>query len=209
MAGFFNFNKITPPAPNDPTVNEEVQLNQNWDQLDTKLQSYINGGPISNIEVGQEIFDNNFNYCVWTGSSTRKPDDIVTSWSSWTNIPILSPRAPRPNFTPKWRNNSAYRMVELVGGILFDSASSAWTLGVLHTINSDTTGAIPASFAPIGGLHISQAAAGLSAGTTVVAAGHIQIDKPAGNTYTRIRAQYLGGPGGGNFIMLDQVWWFY
>lgn len=208
MADYLNFTKIVPPNPNDPTVDVN-DINDNWDLLDTKLNPYINGGTLVVIEAGQEYFDPSFRYSVWTGSATRNPDTIDDNWSAWTALPVASSRAIRPSFTPKWRNNSVLRMVELTGGFLFDASANPWTMGSLITLNADTSGAIPSSMQPIGGSHSTEAATSLSAGTTVCAAAYIYIDKPGGNTFTRIRAQYLGGPGGGNFIQLEQVWWWY
>lgn len=206
---YLNFQKITPAAPNDPQVNEVTQLNDNWDTLDAKLLPYMSGGSISGIETGQEIFASGFRFGVWNGSTTRIPDDIDAAWSAWTALPMSSPRVARGGFTPRWRNNSLLRMVELSGGVLFNAAADPWTMGSLFTVNSDTSGAIPSSMTPVGGTSRSPAATGLTAGTTVVAGALIIIDKPGGNTFNRIQAQYMGGPGGGNFIMLDQVWWWY
>lgn len=206
---YMNFTKIAPPAPNDPTVNEVTQLNNNWDLLDSKLSPYMSGGAISDIETGQEIFASGFRFGVWNGAAVRTPDDIDAAWSAWTAIPMFSPRVVRAGFTPRWRNNSLLRMVELSGGVLFNAAADPWTMGSLFTINADSAGAIPASMTPVGGTSRSPAATGLTAGTTVVAGALAIIDKPGGNTFTRIQCQYMGGPGGGNFIMLDQVWWWY
>lgn len=206
---YFNFTKITPPAPNDPVVNEVTQLNDNWDHLDTKLNPYINGGSISGLESGQELFDGSFNFGVWDGAALRIPDDIDAGWSAWTALPMFTNRVARSGFTPRWRNNSLYRMVELAGGVLNNVAADPWPLGSFLTINADSTGAIPSSMQPVDGVHISPCATALTAGTSVVASGYAYIDKPVGNTFTRIRVQYMGGPGGGNFVQLDQIWWWY
>ena len=206
---YFTLNKITPPAPNDPNVNEVTQLNDNWDNIDLKLSPYISGGAMSGVQQGQEHFDSNFDFCVNDGASTIRPDDIGEGWSAWTNLPMLSPRAIRPSFTPKWRNNSLLRMVELTGGVLFDAVASAWTMGTSFIVNADAAGSPPASMQPIGNLHISPAATGLTTGTAVVASALVRVEIPGGSTFVRIGAQYMGGPGGGNFVMLDQVWWWY
>ena len=206
---YLNFTKITPPAPNDPTVNEVTQLNNNWDHLDTKLQPYLIGGGLSGIETGQEYLNGSFRFIVWDGAAERLPDDIDGAWSAWTALPIFAGRAARPSFTPRWRNNSLLRMVQLSGGFLFDGAAGAWTLGGYFTLNADSAGAIPASMVPIGGTHTQPVATALSAGAVVVAGGSITVDKPGGNTFCRIRGQYMGGPGGGNFMQTEQVQWWY
>lgn len=209
MADYLNFSKILPPNPNDPNVNVVSQINANWDMIDNALKPYIKGGSLSLVEQGQEFFDSNFRFAVWTGSAQRLPDTIDDGWSSWTALPVASGRSNRSGFTPRWRNNSLYRMVELSGGYLFDASANPWTAGSLITLNADSAGAIPASMAPIGGYHICPCATALSAGTTVVSDGYLWIDKPGGNTFCRLRAQYLGGTGGGNFLQIDQGWWWY
>jgi hypothetical protein len=207
---YFNFNKITPPAPNDPNVDEATQLNANWDHLDTKLQPYIVGGTISNLETGQEFFSGSeFRYGVWDGAAARVPDDIDAAWSAWTNLPLISPRTVRSGQQPKWRNNSLLRKVEVRGGVNFNVAQDPWTMGTLHIVNSDTAGAIPASMVPIGGTHVCPTPTGLAVSPAIVAGAYAVVDKPAPNTFCRIRIQYMGGPGGGNFVQLDQIWWWY
>lgn len=192
-----------------PFVNEVTQINDNWDLLDSKLQPYLIGGSLTDLEVGQEYLDTNFRYAVHNGASARVPDDIDAAWSAWTTLPLLSPRTARSGFLPKWRNNSLLRMVELVGGLTFNAAADPWTPGVLATVNSDTSGAIPASMIPNGNYHMQQCCTSATGGTSVVSSGYVHVDKPGGNTYVRIRIQYLGGSGGGNFAMLDQIWWWY
>ncbi|MFE1915017.1 hypothetical protein [Streptomyces anandii] len=209
MTDYLNFTKVIPNYPNDPLVNLDTQINANWDLIDTQLRPYIKGGTISNLETGQEFFDVNFRYALWDGTATRIPDAIDSAWSAWTSFPVASGKFARPGFTPKWRNNSLLRMVECAGGFQIDSAQSAWPMGALTNLNADSAGAIPASMVPNGGYHIGEVATALTAGTSVAAAGYVYVDKPAGNTFVRIRGQYMGGPGGGNFMMLDQLWWWY
>jgi hypothetical protein len=205
---YFNFNKITPPAPNDPLVDEATQLNANWDHLDLKLQPYMLGGSMTGLETGQEYFSGGaFNFTVWDGAAGVVPDDIAEGWTAWANIPMLAPRAIRSGFQPKWRSNPLIRMVELTGGIQFDGAAGAWTMGSSFQFNQLASGSPALSFGPIGGKHIAQCAAALTGGTSVAASGYITID--TSGSFVRMAAQYLGGGGGGNFIMLDQVWWWY
>jgi hypothetical protein len=206
---FLNFTKIAPAAPNDPNVNEVTQLNNNWDLLETKLTPYISGGTITGIETGQEFFGAGFEYTVWNGSAGRQPDDCASSWSAWTTVPLIAPFTHRTGHTLKWRTNSLLRMVELVGSVQADAAASAWTPGSTVTITSDVAGAIPVQNTPIGGIHFGVCATALSAGTTVVAGARIVVDKPGANNFCRLRATYMGGPGGGNFIQADQIWWWY
>ncbi len=203
---YFNLNKITPAAPNDPTVNEVTQLNNNWDNLDSKLGIYINGGSLTGIETGQEYLGTGSRFAVWDGAEFLT-EDIDSAWSAWTNIPMLSPRAIRTGFQPKWRSNSLLRKVELTGGIQFDAAASAWTMGSSFQFNDLVTGSPTTTFTPIGGFHRAQCAAALTGGTSVTAAGRISIDTQSG--FIKMSAQYMGGGGGGNFLQLEQVWWWY
>lgn len=204
---YLNFTKITPAAPNDPVVNEVTQINNNWDQLDSKLQPLDTGGSLSSLEAGQEYLDGSFNFTVWDGAAARTPDNIEGAWSAWTNIPMLSPRVIRSGFQPKWRSNSILRKVELTGGIQFDASANPWTMGSSFQFNSLASGSPASSLAPIGGKHIAQCAAALTGGTSVTAAGYVTIDSSGG--FVRMSAQYLGGGGGGNFLQLEQVWWWY
>lgn len=207
---YFNFNKIVPPKPNDPTVDEMAALNNNWDVLDAGITPYINGGTISNIEQGQEFYGPGSTFAVWDGAATRTADDITSAWSAWTNLPLNASRAIRSGFQPKWRNNSLLRMVELAGGFQADASATAFTPGNIYFVTADVAGGIPQSMAPNGGgATYRQCATALTAGTAVVASGYIIIDKPGAETHVRLRSQYLGGSGGGNFIQLDQVWWWY
>lgn len=207
MVNYLNFTKITPASPNDPFVDEVAQLNNNWDLAETKLTPYMLGGAITMTQAGQESFDGSFRYGVWDGAALRIPDDIDAAWSAWTAIPMLAPRAIRPSFTPRWRSNSLLRMVELSGGIQFDNVASVWTMGSSFQFNALSAGSPANTLGPVGGKHVSPCATALTAGTSVTANGIVTID--VSGSFVRMAAQYLGGGGGGNFMELEQVWWFY
>lgn len=204
---YLNFTKITPPSPADPNVDEVSQLNNNWDVVESKLLPYTAGGAITGIETGQESFDGSFKFGVWNGASLRVTDDIDAAWSAWTNIPMFAPRAIRTGFQPKWRSNSLLRKVELTGGIQADNVASAWPMGSSLQFNALAAGSPTSALQPIGGKHISQAAASLTGGTSVTAGAYITIDVSGG--FCRMSCQFMGGGGGGNFVMLDQVKWWY
>lgn len=205
---YIPFNRIQPPAPNDPLVNEQSQLNANWDLLDSKLKPYYYGGTISNVEVGQEFFSgSNFNFAVWDGTAPVIPEAIPEGWTAWTNLPVATGRSARAGFTPQWRSNPLYRMVELSGGFLYDGASSAWPTQTLVTLNQAAANSPASSFAPVSGKDVQPCSVALTDGTSIVAGGLVTIDVSGG--FVRIRGQYMGGPGGGNFFMLDSVWWWY
>lgn len=206
---YFNFTKITPPSPLDPLVDEAAQLNANWDHLDSKLTPYINGTTPTGMQTGQEQFAGDLSNAVWDGAALRASDDTDAAWSAWTNLPLLSPRTARSGQLPKWRNNSLLRKVQVRGGFTIDGAASAWVLGTIYTVNGDVSGAIPASMTPIGGVHYQPLPGAQAVSPAVVGGGYCTVDKPGGNTFTRIRVQYMGGGGGGNFCQLDQLWWWY
>lgn len=203
---YLNFTKIAPDPPNDPTVDEATQLNANWALLDTKLQPYVTGGTITSVEQGQEYIDNNFRFAVYDGGG-NVPDDIDAAWSAWTAFPMASGRSVRTSFTPRWRNNSLLRMVECAGGMQYDAAANVFPMGSLVVMNGDVSGSPPLSMLPVGGKFVGQAATALTGGTSVTAGAYIVVD--SGTSFVRLSAQYLGGGGGGNFIQLDQVWWWY
>ncbi len=211
MADYLNFTKILPPNPNDPNVDLVNQINVNWDMIDTKLQPYISGGSLTLAEQGQEYFDVNFRYAVWNGSAPRLPDDIDGAWSAWTALPLSTNFVARSGFTPRWRNNSLLRMVELSGGVQYQAGAATWPAGLNSVFDglSNPAGAIPLSMVPIGGYTLAPCAAALSAGSVVVASGLVRIDIPTLGQSLRVQAQYMGGPGGGNFLQFDQVWWWY
>ena len=212
MADYLNFSKILPLPPLDPDVNVAAQINANWDLLDTKLAPYSAGTTVTPTDQGQEYSIASGRFAVWDGAAERVPDDIDGAWSAWTNLPLFSSRAIRPGFQPKWRNNSLLRMVELCGGWQSDASASNMTPGNIFFVTDDNAaGGIQQSMKPLGttAKHISPGAVALTAGSVVVAAGYYIIDAPGGAANCRLRHQYLGGPGGGNFGMLDQVWWWY
>lgn len=207
MVNYLNFTKITPASPSDPLVDEAAQLNANWDQLDAKLTPLMNGGTLTLAQAGQEYLDSNSRFAVWDGTAARVPDDIDSAWSAWTNIPMLAPRVIRTSFQPKWRSNSLIRKVELNGGIQFNAAADPWTQGSAFQFNALSAGSPANTLGPVGGKHVNQCATGLTGGTSVTAGGYIVID--TSGSFVRMTAQSLGGGGGGNFIQLDQVWWWY
>lgn len=205
---FFDFDPIAPPAPNDPLVDEAEQINANWDQLDAKLTPYTNLGVILNMETGQERIDTDGRLAVHTGSGLRKSDNVDDAWSDWTAIPLIAPYVARTSLAPYWRENSLLRKVELAGGILNAAAANPWPFS-LATITTDATAGIPIAYLPFGGKHVSPCASALASAPQVVAGGYAIVDRSGANNFVRIRLQYLGGPGGGNFLQLEQIQWWY
>lgn len=203
---YLNFTKITPAAPNDPFVNVVTHLNNNWDEIDTKLFAHtLMNITLVNPDQGQDFVTGLQKFRIWTGAAYREPDDIDSAWSAWTALPLSGNVAPRVGFTPRWRSNSLLRLVELAGGIQKDGAGSAWPAALV--VATTGTSGIANTFLPIGGVVYQQSAAALPTSSTNSAAGWHTID--VSGAWVRIQTRYSGGPGGGNFVMLDGIKWWY
>lgn len=201
---YFNLLQIAPPSPNDPLVNEVTQINNNWDDIDTKIGALTTTtGTITSPEQGQEYITNTGRTRVWNGAANRDPDDIDASWTAWTALPVAATVAVRPSFTPRWRNNTALRRVELAGGILKDAGAGAWPAAVV-VVTTGVSG-IPDTLQPIGGVTRQMSAAALPA--TGGTGAWWQVD--TNTSFVRLRTRYMGPAGGGNFIQLDGIEWWY
>lgn len=203
---YFNFTKVAPPSPSDPLVNVTTHLNNNWDEIETKFSSLITmSGNIINAEAGQEAVGSVAqSFYVSNGAPfvMRSADDIQTSWSAWTAIPLNAAVVARASFTPRYRTNSVLRLAELSGGVQKDAPASAWPAALVVITNL-----LPLSIVPIGNLSFQQSAAAIPTTPANGSAGYHLIDTNGPNT--RIQVRYAGGPGGGNFIMLDGIKWWY
>lgn len=206
---YFNFTKITPAAPNDPVVNEVTQINNNWDNIEAQLLAVSAGtGALTGAEQGQEWISPAGRFRTWDGAANKDPIDIDAQWSAWTALTLAATVAARPSFTPRWRNNSLLRRVELDGCILKDSIASAWPApGVLVVVSATGAGQIPAALAPLSQPMITISAAALPTSPGQSAQGWHSID--TSGAFIRIMTTYMGGPGGGNFIALDGIEWWY
>lgn len=211
---YFNFNYVTDP-PNDETVNEETQLNDNWEELDAKLQGW-NQKP-SNITgpipVGTEALDpqhpgDEYRIAVWDGANWVRSLNHVTSWGAWANLSLRAPAVERAGFTPRIRINQWTRRIQLSGGVLFNAAADPWPTGSDVEITADA--AIASSFAPApGGLMFYQAATSQVTGASQIATALIRVSTEAAPARTSIKVRFQGDAGGGNFVMLDQLKWWY
>ena len=211
MPGYFDLVKITPPAPNDPTVNEVTQLNDNWDKLDTRLGVYrtFSGNPVP-LQEGQEFTGNVLGYgkvfAVWDGTTLRVPDRVMTDWTAWEVLPVVNCQSVTGQ-PVKWRSNPVLRRVELCGSVIKDGAGSAWPASVVKI--TANTGGIPDALKPFGGKTFSSnAAAAPDAMIALVSGFYVKV---YGNAVasTQIDVRYLGGPGNGNFGSLDGTSWWY
>jgi hypothetical protein len=207
---YLNFNKVVPPYPNDPLVDVNNHLNANWDTLETKLNALNLGSTtIISPDVGQEIVSSTPNFRVWNGSAWRDPDNISAAWTAWNLVPlsgnVVTRTSGSSSFPLKWRSNPLIRQVQLVGGLQRDVSQTAWATG--FTVITDGASGIPSTQGPIGGLSLQESAAALPNSPANGACGRHQIDISGG--FVRIQSRYVGGPGGGNFLMYNGVKWWY
>lgn len=211
---YFNFNYVTDP-PNDELVNVETQLNDNWEEVDAKItpfnQKPANFGNIPLIK-GIEAFrpESGFEHrmSVWNGSAWYSALSH-SSWTQWQTVTIRSPVVIRTGFPVVARVSSTLNKVEVSGAVLFDVNSSAWPTTTTVEITSDT--AIQGSFAPDnpGQQIFRQMATGVVTTANGFAGAVAIVERKSNPDRTAISIRYQGDPGGGNFVALDGLnWWF-
>lgn len=208
MADYFDFNYIDDP-PVDELVDEESLLNENWEKADIGLH-LLQQEEVDPVDppVGLDVFrklDGDVHRAVWIGGSYRFASSIPLGWGSWIELGLESPVVARPGWTPKARVNERIRQVQLTGGVRADSSSSAWPSSSVQLTDDDT--AINDSFGPVGGKSIQQSACGAIGTDGELATARITIEVVS--SLVRIYAQWYGESGGGNFICLDGIKWWY
>lgn len=208
----FDFNYVTDP-PNDELVNVQTQLNDNWMELDEKLTIY-NQEPgdfgTNTIPIGAEIFDpdtvhgNTERIAAWNGSEWIRSLNHASAWTGWQAVGVRAPAVNRASLPVLANVNPIARRVILRGGITFDAAASAWPTNTNVEITDDT--AIQADLAPVHGLCVRQGATGVN---TTFAGAVVLIEPKTTPNRVAISVRYQGDSGGGNFVMLDGIgWWF-
>lgn len=211
---YFNFNYVTDP-PNDETVDEVTQLNDNWSELDTKLQGW-NQKPsniVAPIPVGTEALDpehpgDEYRIAVYNGTNWVRSLNHILTWEAWQDLDIRSPVVSRPGFPPRIRVNQWKREIMLSGGVLFNAAADPWPTGSDVEITSDT--AIQSSLAPVpGGRICYQAATSQVTAANSFASAVIAVNIETTPARTSIKIRHQGDAGGGNFAMLDGLKWWY
>jgi len=213
---YFNLNYITDP-PDDELVNPQTQLNANFTEFDNKLQPFRKSpADFKNYTIpkGTEAFDPDPTHndptriAAFTGTTWARSLNHIGPWTGWQLIDIRPPLLPRPGFPVQARVNSLTRQVELQGGVILNSTSDAFSRSTTYEITTDTT-INDLTFAPVGGYYMEMASS--SAITTAGGyAGAVAIVETKTNpSRVAISVRYQGDAGGGNFIMLDNVgWWF-
>jgi hypothetical protein len=204
---YFSFTNVTPP-PNDELVNEITHLNNNWDHLDAKIAALQGHGSFTNQEVGQEVIvlnTGNLSLGVWNGSTWVFPSQPNSAWTTWTALPLTSSPIARPSFTPRYRVNTGLKVGELTGGLQVDGAASAWTASAIVTVTPTTTGVLGSTYTP--GTRFYTGDCATSIPTSNVAGGQWMIDNA--NDGFRLRVRFMGTSGGGNFLQLNGIRWFW
>jgi hypothetical protein len=211
---FFDLDYVTDP-PNDETVNHATQLNNNWQEIANKINCFNQKpGNFTGITVptGTEAFDPSGSepnrIAVWDGSAWRKGLNHATAWGSWSTITLRSPTVERTGFTPKMKINTFMRKVVLSGGVYFNVAQDPWPTNTTVELTTDT--AISTTLVPVNGAtSISHGATGQITTASGFASALVSIEQLTSPTRVAIRARYQGDAGGGNFIMLDGISWWY
>ena len=211
---YFDFNYVTDP-PNDEFVDEVGQLNDNWQEVADKINPF-NQKPADftgiTVPVGTEAFDpehvgSEDRIAVWNGTTWIRSLNHTTSWDTWELVPVRAPRLIRTGFPLVYRLNQVTRRVVLMGGVQFDAGAGPWTTNTTYEITTDA--ALPVSLAPVGDLSYQQAATGQVTVANQFASAIIEIKAATGPDRTAISVRYQGDAGGGNFIMLDGIEWWY
>jgi len=213
---YFNFNYVTDP-PNDETVDYTTQLNANWQDVANKIEPFNHQpaefGDIP-VPIGTEAFDpehleSGHRIAVWTGSQWARSLNHISAWTTWQPIEIRAPRAIRPFYEPEARIDAISRRVVLRGGVQYNAAADPWPTGTTLEITSDL--AIQSALAPVNdGESYSQGATGQIVTANGFASAIIWIHLETIPTpRVAISVRYQGDAGGGNFVMLDGIEWWY
>lgn len=211
---YFDFNYVTNP-PLDETVDEELQLNDNWEDLDIKLTGW-NQKPsaiVGVVPIGTEALDplhpgDEYRIAVWDGSNWIRSLNHIATWGAWSNLTLRAPAVARAGFTPRIRINEWTREVQLSGGVLFNAAADPWPTGSDVEITADA--AIASTFTPTpGGRVCHQAATSQVTAASSFASALIIVSTKAAPARTAIDIRFQGDAGGGNFVQLDKLRWWY
>lgn len=212
---YFNFQYVTDP-PADELVNPVTQLNANWQDVNDKIKTFQT---IPNTIVappkGTEAFypetptTDKHRIAVYDGVNWRRGLSHSSSVSAWQTVTLRAPFVARVGYTPvaKVYPNQGY--VLFAGGVQNTSSAVAWDTTQSFEITSDT--ALDSTITPVnGGFSYCQGAAAQVTGAGAFAGALIWAQAettPAARVAIRVR--YQGDAGGGNFVMLDGLkWWF-
>lgn len=208
---YFVFNKVTDP-PNDETVDAITQLNDNWQDVNDKLIGFnqspndITGPPIG-IEAFAPVPDQ-ARIAAWDGAVWRLSINHSSIWGSWQAVTLRAPVVERTGFPVMARVDPIGRRVVFSGGVYFNAAQDAWPTGSDVEITDDT--AIGVSLSPsTAGLSYYQAATSQVTTAGGFASANVRIQEVTGPDRVGLFVRFQGDAGGGNFVMLDGLTWWY
>lgn len=207
---YMNFTKIAPPAPNDPFVNEVTQLNNNWDEVDRVLSVQQALSPIVNPETALEVVDfPSQTFRLYDGTAFNSAESITTAWTAWTLLPLLAPIQLRTGLTPRWRQNTVLKCVEVSGAV--QNGSTPASFGTTTFDITADTGGIPDALKPVSNSAIIFTQSGTPPISPSLVSGAYFTVKPnptAGNS-VKIQGRYLGLSDGTSSLILDGITWWY
>jgi hypothetical protein len=211
---YFDFNYVTTP-PNDETVDEVTQLNNNWEEVETKLLPFnqqpadFTGITIPKGTMAMRPDDGSDRMAVWNGIEWSGSVNPANVWEAWQPVSLRAPVIARTGYTLEAKIDTLSRRIVLMGGVQLNATADAWNTATTYEITTDT--AIQSSLAPanVDGVSIQQGATGAVTTASGFASAVIWIQRRTVPDRTAISVRYQGDAGGGNFIMLDGIEWWY
>lgn len=208
---YFNFNYVTDP-PNDEQVDYQKYINHNFQEINDKTKGF-NQSPsnITNPPVGTEAFypglpvENQNRIAVWDGNAWVTPVSHTSTWSSWQNLALSTGISYRSGYTLQASVDTLSRKVLLRGGVVYGPTAANWPTGKLIEITSD----LSVNLLPKPGGETYWTCAVSQITTAGGYAGAIAKVSQKTSSLISIQVQWYGDSGGGNFIMFDNMHWWY
>lgn len=209
---YFNLNKVTDP-PLDELVDEVTQINDNWQELDDKTKPMtVNPSVFGAIPLvqGLEAFDpaGTGRIALWTGAQWVRGIEHSFGTGAWTALAIRAPIVARTGFPPVAKVDTWSRKITLAGGVILNATADPFVTGTTYEITTDA--AISPTLIPVnGGQSIQYGAVGAITAASGFGSAVVTIESKSSPSRTAISVRYQGDAGGGNFIMLDGITWWY
>lgn len=211
---YFNFNYVTDP-PNDQLVNYQTHLNNNWLEVNNKIKGFnVVPTTLVNPPVGTEAYfpeapaSENTRIAVYDGTAWRRAINHTSGFTAWQPLTLRSPVVARPGYPPVVKLDIVNRRAILSGGVQYGAAAPAWPTTIVE-ITDDL--AMDTTLNPINGgfsIHTGATAPVTVAGQFSSAVVYMEAVS-TGTAHVAIKVGYQGSAGGGNFVMLDGIsWWF-
>ncbi|MGS2592232.1 hypothetical protein [Streptomyces hebeiensis] len=212
---YFNFNYVTDP-PNDEQVDPITQLNENWEDVNDKIRPFQDRPTtLINPPKGTEAFypespsSDSYRIAVYNGTSWCRSLNHSGSQAVWQALELRSPYVARTGFPPVAKIFPFMRYVILSGSVQISASATPWPTNTSVEITTDT--AINSSLTPVnGGFSMSQCATGQVTAANGFASAVVWLQAETTPTNrVAIRVRYQGDSGGGNFVSLDGMRWWY